>query len=75
MEQELFSGEFWDQYDTMFFSFHNCTLKKDIGSFKAGDFIECINVDYENGTLELRKNFDDENTVTLRMRLEVYEAE
>lgn len=76
MEQELFEWKEWDQYDTMFFTFHNCTLRKDIGGFKVGDFMECINVNYEDGVLELIQDFDnEEDTITLRMRLEVYEAE
>ena len=44
MEKQFFDWEEWDQYDILWLEFFACTLKVDMGPFKAGTRVERINM-------------------------------
>jgi hypothetical protein len=69
MEQSLFSWENWDQLDTMLFCFSQCTLKVDIGKYKAGDIIEEIALDYSDGVMEFYKDNDAIDKFSLSLKV------
>jgi hypothetical protein len=49
MEQQLFTWESWNDLDSLAFSFIDCTLKVDIGPYKAGQKLFCVEMNYGNG--------------------------
>lgn len=51
-ETEYFEWKEWDELGVMEILFSDCTLKKDIGTFKRGDFIDSITIDFNNCKME-----------------------
>lgn len=66
MERELFDWEGWDQHDTMLFGFTDVTLKRDIGSIKAGARFAWANISFETGVLQFG-NDDVEHEFKLKL--------
>lgn len=67
MESQFFTWDGgWDQQDLMAFTFYNCQLVRDIGSYSKGDVIPTVGIDYANGTLEF---YDKEGKPTDRFEL------
>ena len=53
LERDLFDWKEWDEGDVMCISFHDITLKQDIGPFKKGDNFPWANIDFRSATLEI----------------------
>lgn len=53
METALFEWCAWDLMCDTILKFYGCTLKVSIGSFKAGDLVPRIYVDFEHGVLKI----------------------
>lgn len=53
METTLFDYEEYDILDTLILQYYDCTLKVDIGRFKAGDKIDCIVMNCDEGKITL----------------------
>lgn len=53
MEDILFDYKEYDLLDTLLVQHYDCTLKVDIGRFKAGDKIDYIIIDYDEGQIIL----------------------
>lgn len=70
MEKQLFEWDGWDQQDTMAFTFYKVKLIVDIGPFPAGSEFESADLDYGNGTLQLR---NDKCFYDFKMNLRVAE--
>lgn len=77
MEKQLFTWGSWDSIDTLFMSFTNCTFIKNVGKYKVGDEVYCIDMDYENGTMSVYESDDDLDTpsATFKLELHAYELE
>lgn len=75
VEKKLFEWEYWDQFDTMCMVFYSCTLIKDIGKYKKGDHIDCIDMDYKNGKMLFWNNLeDDKPEYAFNIELVVHES-
>jgi len=70
IESEWFEYESWDSYDLDYgdIVFHNCKLKKDIGNFKAGEFVPDINVIYSKSIIEI---YDGKETFRNKIKLTI----
>lgn len=51
MEKQLFTWGSWDLCDNLFIAFMNCVFIKDIGKYKAGDKVYCIDMNFEEGLM------------------------
>jgi hypothetical protein len=51
MEKQLFNWESWDDCGECNLQFSECTLKVDIGPYKAGSKIPLIYVGYNDGNI------------------------
>lgn len=59
LENQLFSWTGWDPMDAASYNFYECTLKHDIGNFKAGDKISSIFFSVESSIMEF---YNEEGT-------------
>ena len=76
MEKQLFTWGSWNQYDTLSISFMNCVFIKDVGKYKAGDKVYCIDMDFEEGLMYVYESVDalDAPNATYELELQVNEA-
>lgn len=70
MEKQLFT---WDLCDNLFIAFMNCVFIKDIGKYKAGDKVYCIDMNFEEGLMYVSDELDAPNA-TYKLELQVNEA-
>ncbi len=57
-----FSWDGFDIQDTAHFSFYNAEMKEDFGTIKAGQTFKSIDVDFQNGKIEVFSE-DGESTI------------
>lgn len=76
MEKQLFTWGSWDLCDNLFIAFMNCVFIKDIGKYKAGDKVYCIDMDFEKGLMYVYESADelDAPNATYKLELQVNEA-
>lgn len=76
MEKQLFTWGSWDECGTLFVTFTNCIFIKDVGKYKAGDKVYCIDMDLEEGLMYVYESEDelDAPNATYKLELQVNEA-
>ena len=76
MEKQLFTWGSWDLCDNLFIAFMNCVFIKDIGKYKAGDKVYCIDMNFEEGLMYVYESADelDAHNATYKLELQVNEA-
>ena len=76
MEKQLFTWGSWDLCDNLFIAFMNCVFIKDIGKYKAGDKVYCIDMNFEEGLMYVYESADelDAPSATYKLELQVNEA-
>ena len=76
MEKQLFTWGSWDLCDNLFIAFMNCVFIKDIGKYKAGDKVYCIDMNFEEGLMYVCESADelDAPNATYKLELQVNEA-
>lgn len=76
MEKQLFTWGSWDECGTLFVTFTNCIFIKDVGKYKAGDKVYCIDMDFEEGLMYVyeSENELDAPNATYKLELQVNEA-
>lgn len=76
MEKQLFTWGSWDLCDNLFIAFMNCVFIKDIGKYKAGDKVYCIDMNFEEGLMYVYEFADelDAPNATYKLELQVNEA-
>ena len=76
MEKQLFTWGSWDLCDNLFIAFMNCVFIKDIGKYKAGDKVYCIDMNFEEGLMYVYEPADelDAPNATYKLELQVNEA-
>lgn len=76
MEKQLFTWGSWDLCDNLFIAFMNCVFIKDIGKYKAGDKVYCIDMNFEEGLMYVYESADelDAPNTTYKLELQVNEA-
>lgn len=73
-ESDIFDWVDYEIYDSDVYLFLGCTLKRDIGRFKEGDFVGAIIIDFENMLLKIYTEEDFETDTISAMfplRLEI----
>lgn len=70
IESEWFKCESWDSYNLDYrdIVFHDCTLKKDIGNFKAGEHLPSISFIYSKSIIEI---YDGKEIFRYKMKLTI----
>lgn len=72
LESSLFEWKEWDELDDPGnLQFYECTLKKDIGSFKKGEGIFTIAMIYSESYIELYKYEETEEPVRIKVELKI----
>lgn len=72
MERKFFNWTGWDQVGTMNILFHGVVLERDIAWAKAGTKWSSAAIDFEEGTLELWADGDDEEpSITVQLELHI----
>lgn len=74
MEKQLFTWGSWDLCDNLFIAFMNCVFIKDIGKYKAGDKVYCIDMNFEEGLMYESADELDAPNATYKLELQVNEA-
>lgn len=76
MEKQLFTWGSWDLCDTLFIAFMNCVFIKDVGKYKVGDKVYCIDMDFEEGLMYVYESADelDAPNAIYKLELQVNEA-
>lgn len=76
MEKQLFTWGSWDECGTLFVTFTNCIFIKDVGKYKAGDKVYCIDMDLEEGLMYVyeSENELDASNATYKLELQINEA-
>lgn len=74
MEKQLFTWGSWDLCDNLFIAFMNCVFIKDIGKYKAGDKVYCIDMNFEEGLMYVSADELDAPNATYKLELQVNEA-
>lgn len=76
MEKQLFTWGSWDECGTLFITFTNCIFIKDVGKYRAGDKVYCIDMDFEEGLMYVYESADelDIPNATYKLELQVNEA-
>lgn len=69
MENQLFEWKGWDEIDTMAFYFYDCTLKKQVGKFKAGNHFDSIAMMYDKAIIQLERGGEVVGTYELVLRV------
>lgn len=76
MEKQLFTWGSWDECGTLFVTFTNCIFIKDVGKYRAGDKVYCIDMDFEEGLMYVYESADelDIPNATYKLELQINEA-
>lgn len=76
MEKQLFTWGSWDLCDNLFITFMNCVFIKDVGKYRAGDKVYCIDMDFEEGLMYVYESADelDIPNAIYKLELQVNEA-
>jgi hypothetical protein len=76
MEKQLFTWGSWDLCDNLFITFMNCVFIKDVGKYRAGDKVYCIDMDFEEGLMYVYESADelDIPNAAYKLELQVNEA-
>lgn len=76
MEKQLFTWGSWDLCDNLFITFMNCVFIKDVGKYRAGDKVYCIDMDFEEGLMYVYESADELDILnaTYKLELQVNEA-
>lgn len=76
MEKQLFTWGSWDLCDNLFIAFMNCVFIKDIGKYKVGDKVYCIDMDFKEGLMYVYESADelDAPNAIYKLELQVNEA-
>lgn len=76
MEKQLFTWGSWDLCDNLFITFMNCVFIKDVGKYRAGDKVYCIDMDFKEGLMYVYESADELDILnaTYKLELQVNEA-
>lgn len=71
MEDALFGSEDWAVLDTTHLVFYDVELVRQIGDYPVGTKFESASINYSTGELELWPDNDENNKISVRLKLEV----
>lgn len=71
MEKQLFTWGSWDLRDNLFITFMNCVFIKDVGKYRAGDKVYCIDMDFEERFMYVYESDDGLDIPNATYKLEL----
>ena len=74
IERQFFTWKDWDELGTLTLCFYNCVFTKDVGTYKKGQKVPRINMDYETSTMDIFNGAEDtEPSASYRLILSIEE--